>query len=143
MSGSHTAKRVREKMRKEKELAFGRYRVFVVDKMREHRDRHLPKGKYGLSIAVREFMLEMQSHSCAICQRPFTKKLKPCTDHCHGSGRVRAFLCNGCNTGLGFFKDSPEALRRAADYIEHHIALRDEEKNRQVGILANSAASLD
>lgn len=71
MSGSHTAKKMRAKMRKEKELAIGRYRALVVDKMVAHRDRHFPKGPYGLSIATREFMMEMQFHCCAICERPF------------------------------------------------------------------------
>ncbi len=147
MRGSQIAEKLRkqqkEKLKKERELAFGRYKAFVVDKMLAHRHRHVPRGPYGLSIATREFMLEMQFHCCAICERPFGKKLRPCTDHCHETGKVRAFLCNGCNTGLGLFKDKPDVLRRAADYLEHHVALHRTELGRQAGSDENSAASLD
>jgi hypothetical protein len=44
-------------------------------------------------------------------------------DHCHQTGHVRALLCTGCNSGLGAFRDSPERLREAAAYIEHHVNL--------------------
>jgi len=33
----------------------------------------------------------------------------------------RGLLCRLCNAGLGMFKDSPESLRRAADYLEKSI----------------------
>ena len=130
MDGSQIAQKLRAKRRKDQELASGRYKAFVVDRMREERDRNRPKGPYGLSVAVREFMLEMQTHRCAICEKPFKGKVRPCTDHCHNSGKVRAFLCSNCNTGLGMYKDRPELLRRAAEYLETHAAFRKAAKQR-------------
>lgn len=45
------------------------------------------------------------------------------TDHCHKTGKVRGITCRQCNMGLGSFKDSPEIMRSAADYIEKHRVL--------------------
>ena len=41
-------------------------------------------------------------------------------DHCHATGVIRGFLCRACNVGLGHFKDDPELMRRAAEYIERY-----------------------
>lgn len=43
-------------------------------------------------------------------------------DHCHKTGQHRALLCKLCNPGLGFFRDDPLLLRRAAEYIEGYQA---------------------
>ena len=40
-------------------------------------------------------------------------------DHCHARGVFRGWLCNACNMALGNAKDSPERLRRLADYVEN------------------------
>ncbi|MCZ9339930.1 endonuclease VII domain-containing protein, partial [Streptomyces sp. TRM76130] len=39
-------------------------------------------------------------------------------DHCHETGRVRGVLCSSRNAALGQFKDRPDAIRRAAAYVE-------------------------
>ena len=39
-------------------------------------------------------------------------------DHDHETGAFRGWLCTGCNLALGNAKDSPETLRRLADYLE-------------------------
>lgn len=36
------------------------------------------------------------------------------------TGKVSPLLCFNCNGGLGQFKDDPEVLREAADYVEFH-----------------------
>lgn len=38
-------------------------------------------------------------------------------DHCHQTGTIRGFLCDNCNLGLGKFKDCPDLLLAAANYI--------------------------
>lgn len=41
-------------------------------------------------------------------------------DHNHVTGEFRDYICGGCNSGLGYFKDNPELLRKAALYLEQH-----------------------
>lgn len=36
----------------------------------------------------------------------------------------RGFLCHYCNTGVGLFRDEPNRLRLAADYLERHASRR-------------------
>ncbi|WP_407285923.1 endonuclease domain-containing protein [Streptomyces sp. BP-8] len=38
--------------------------------------------------------------------------------HDHQAGKVRGVPCFGCNAALGQFKDRPDVLRRAAEYLE-------------------------
>jgi hypothetical protein len=86
------------------------------------KQRQWLRWRYGLSLADFDRMVTKQDGRCAICSVEFGDafKDKPRVDHCHSAGHVRALLCSGCNFGLGCFKDSPSALRAAADYIESH-----------------------
>lgn len=62
---------------------------------------------------------------CAICRREppviVRKKRGVCkklyVDHCHASGVIRGLLCHNCNFGLGYFKDDPERLFSAIEYL--------------------------
>jgi len=64
-------------------------------------------------------MLKEQGGGCAICgeTKPLKGKNYLCVDHCHETGEVRGILCHACNTGLGKFKDSPELLHTAINYL--------------------------
>lgn len=61
----------------------------------------------------------LQDWQCAICRTP-QHELEHglVVDHDHGTGEVRALLCRYCNLGLGNFFDSPEKLKRAAEYVK-------------------------
>lgn len=72
---------------------------------------------YGLSIESYDELFESQDNCCKICGK---EEARFVVDHDHDSGKVRSILCNSCNRGLGYFKDSPEVLRKAADYLEVH-----------------------
>ena len=75
--------------------------------------------KYGLEPEEKRSLLEAQKHSCAICGYAFgQKKGDVHVDHCHTSNVVRGLLCSHCNRGLGYFRDNPEFLLAAAQYLE-------------------------
>lgn len=75
-------------------------------------------AKWALSIDDARRILEAQHWACVICEEPLTRT--PHIDHCHRTGQRRSFLCYQCNPGLGMFRDNPEYLRRAADYLDAH-----------------------
>lgn len=70
------------------------------------------RTRYGLTAKQAD---EMKT-GCVVCGA--TKNLH--IDHCHTSGKIRGVLCTNCNRGLGHFKDNPQLLRLAAEYIEKH-----------------------
>lgn len=51
---------------------------------------------------------------CEICG----VKAKMKIDHCHKKNVFRGVICDGCNRGLGFFKENPFALMAAVKYLE-------------------------
>ncbi|MEU6290046.1 endonuclease VII domain-containing protein [Streptomyces sp. NPDC046988] len=72
------------------------------------------KRKYGLAPAELDAMVAEQQGVCCICLAAPAEHV----DHCHKTGRVRGVLCFSCNAALGQFKDRPDAIRRAAAYVE-------------------------
>jgi hypothetical protein len=82
--------------------------------------RRAHEGKlrsYGLTREDYDEILRDQGGVCAICKaepKP-TKRLS--VDHNHATGEVRGLLCTSCNHGLGNFRDKPELLRLAAEYL--------------------------
>ncbi|MGW0222267.1 endonuclease VII domain-containing protein [Streptomyces tendae] len=77
------------------------------------REGHL-KRHYGLTEAERDQLIAGQGGVCCICLAAPAAHV----DHCHETGRVRGVLCFSCNAALGQFKDRPDAIRRAAAYVE-------------------------
>lgn len=54
---------------------------------------------------------------CFMCQRKFGPTVGMAVDHCHSTGHLRSAICGSCNTGLGLFRDNPDALERAVAYL--------------------------
>jgi hypothetical protein len=73
--------------------------------------------RYGLTTRQYLDLVEGQADRCAICGEPppFGRRLS--IDHDHATGDVRGLLCGPCNLGLGYFKDDPERMEAAAEYI--------------------------
>ncbi len=72
------------------------------------------KTKYGLNRGQVSAQLERQNYLCAICRG---EMLIPHIDHHHGDGTFRGLLCGSCNRAVGLFKDNPEVMLRAAEYV--------------------------
>ena len=77
------------------------------------------RRQYGISLTQYEQMSIDQEGRCLIC-RTSKHDLKKglVVDHDHETSRVRGLLCNSCNRGLGFFKDSLTLLYNALNYLK-------------------------
>jgi len=89
--------------------------------------RDAGKTKKVASNLAYQQLLELQDNNCAICRKGesiidnSTKKPRAlAVDHCHTTGKTRGLLCSFCNTGLGLFRDDPEILEQAKNYLEQH-----------------------
>lgn len=71
--------------------------------------------EYGLLHEDYLLMLKNQKYRCKICKEKFDKT--PHVDHDHETGQVRGLLCRGCNSLLGFAKESPTILSSATQYL--------------------------
>jgi hypothetical protein len=66
-------------------------------------------------ITLLELLLLIRANPCcAICGSTEALRL----DHDHVTGKVRGFLCDSHNRGLGYFHDNPQELKQAIDYLE-------------------------
>lgn len=70
---------------------------------------------YGITLEEYEQLVETQNRMCAIC---FSVPDKLHVDHNHQTMEIRALLCGNCNRGIGMFKERPELLRAAAEFLE-------------------------
>ena len=88
---------------------------------KKRREYGLSKS-YGITEEDYSNILESQNGCCAICNtdKPTGKWNVFVVDHNHDTGEVRGLLCNKCNRGIGYLKDSPDILRNALDYILKH-----------------------
>ncbi len=82
---------------------------------RAEHQRHIRK-LYGLTLAEYDILVLNQEGRCAICEEA-SPRLD--VDHCHRTGAVRSLLCHLCNRGLGLFRDDPQLLIRAVEYLSN------------------------
>lgn len=99
-------------------------RVPPTNKMRLKALKSDLKNRYGISLDQYNEMLVACNNACTICKQAETaisrfgtpKRLT--IDHCHDTGQIRGILCEKCNRGLGYFKNSIESLLSAAEYLK-------------------------
>lgn len=75
------------------------------------------KKRFGLGADEYMTLLKRQGGKCAICGGE-DEWFSLAVDHCHDKKHIRGLLCSQCNRGLGLFRENPEWLRKAAEYIE-------------------------
>lgn len=104
--------------RREKSVSEERARINALNK--EWRLRNPDKNEdmrlrrlYGITLESFRELGAAQGHVCLLCK----EERKLCVDHCHETGRIRGLLCRQCNSGLGYFQDSPELLQTAATWL--------------------------
>ena len=79
---------------------------------------------YGLDPERAHTLFDAFYNRCAICgqvETAVSRTGRPksiSVDHDHDTGRIRGVLCDRCNRALGYLRDNPDLLRRAADYLE-------------------------
>jgi hypothetical protein len=127
-------RKVKQSCTPEEWAAFLEYRQGRRARMSEIQKRHYRKthaaqrsyfarqrlwNRYAISPEQHAAMLAGTKGVCAICGQPPEGKFGLHVDHHHGDGIVRGMLCRGCNCGIGHFKDAPELLRKAADYLDN------------------------
>lgn len=94
----------------------------------ERRDKEVVREqawqrRYGITRDDYNKLLDEQEGKCAICSTTEIGRKGHThfhVDHCHTTGKVRGLLCDLCNRGLGYFKDSEETLTKAASYLEKY-----------------------
>jgi hypothetical protein len=67
-------------------------------------------------------MWNAQESNCALCHGPMVREGNSqdgaTLDHCHLTGKLRGFLHQGCNKGLGHLNDDLQKLKQAVAYLE-------------------------
>lgn len=112
------------------------------EEKRAHKDYQL-QYHFGISLQEYNVMLEEQNYRCAVCDKAHgtdlhngkrTKGLG--VDHDHVTGKIRGLLCTNCNKGIGHLGDSPERLRKAAEYLEKQTVRQGRAQVEADGLLA-------
>ncbi len=76
------------------------------------------KRKFNLSEEQAIEVVRNHKGPCEICGRQGHTKRSLVVDHCHKTGKVRGLICTLCNVILGQSGESPELLRKLADFLE-------------------------
>ena len=73
----------------------------------------------GFTLEEKQEMYSKQNGQCRICHKNISFE-ESCADHNHITKKKRGILCNGCNIGLGIFKDNIDHLLSAVAYLKEN-----------------------
>ena len=84
-----------------------------------NREGHL-KRNFNLTTEDYNNLLKKQNNVCAICKKEEVSLRNSflSVDHCHKTNKIRGLLCVKCNSGIEAFKDNPELIKKAIEYLE-------------------------
>lgn len=82
---------------------------------------HVLWSKYHITFDTFSRILAEQGDCCACCRTADPNGTWH-VDHDHHTGLIRGILCSNCNTGIGMLGDDLDGVRRAAAYLEAHVA---------------------
>jgi hypothetical protein len=107
-----------ENQERRKELRRQRKATAPEREFQRYRKNYL-KAQFGITPEDYDRMYAGQGGVCAICGSTSPGRNSPYfhVDHCHVTSVVRGLLCNGCNLGLGHFKDNKGRLSAAIAYL--------------------------
>jgi DNA repair photolyase len=107
-----------ENQERRKELRRQRKAAAPEREFQRYRKNYL-KAQFGITPEDYDRTYAEQGGVCAICGADSPGRSSPYfhVDHCHATNVVRGLLCNGCNLGLGHFKDNVQRLAAAINYL--------------------------
>lgn len=81
-------------------------------------------GRYGINELGFEYLIDLVSNLCPLCEHPTPKSIDhdhSCCDGNKSCGKcIRGVICRKCNAGLGNAKDSIEILQTMVKYLQEH-----------------------
>jgi hypothetical protein len=82
-------------------------------------------NRYNFTPGMYEERLKEQGNTCAICKTDTPGgRGQFHADHNHKTETPRGVLCHNCNVALGNFKDNPEFLQRAIEYLNKYSEVK-------------------
>ncbi len=81
---------------------------------RNKKSMEMLKSHYNIS----EKEYNLLGKECMICGTSKTTTARLHVDHDHKTKKVRGILCSSCNNGIGRFKDNPDLLFKASEYLK-------------------------
>lgn len=102
-------------------------RRYIEKNRDKQRAAHI-RRTYGISWEDYLQLFVSQSGECSICRTKLSTHQQEDNqheiahiDHNHETGKIRGLLCNKCNTGIGYFKDSALLCKLASQYLEENL----------------------
>lgn len=101
---------------KRKISGFTRYKTIALAMRGQHLSRNFwPHLSWQDALAEFDRLMSLQSSTCAICFKKFSRTAH--VDHDHTTGEVRGLLCGSCNRGIGYLQDKAELCMSAHRYL--------------------------